>query len=208
MAITYPISFPTTIGIQNFSMKLRSVVARTESPFSLVDQVVQYPGERWEISVGLPPLSYDDAEEFKAFLMKLGGKYGTFTIGDPARSSSPRGSWATSGSILVKGASQTGNTLIIDGLTPSQTNIARAGDYIQIGTGSATRLHKVVEDADSNASGEATLTIVPKLRASPADNAAVITSGAVGLFRLTSNLNGWDTDPESDSISFSAIEVL
>lgn len=110
---------------------------------------------------------------------------------------------------LVMGAAQTGGDLITDGWLASQTNIMSAGDWLQIGTGSGARLHKVLQGANSNASGEATLLLWPKLRASPADNAAVIVQNPVGLFALADNERQWSIDEaKMYGISFSAVEVL
>ncbi len=110
---------------------------------------------------------------------------------------------------LVNGADQTGATLAVDGLQPSKADVFKAGDYFQIGTGSSSRLHMVTADADSNASGEATLDIWPPLRSSPADNAAVTVSSPKGVFRLTENVTGWDIDAaRTYGITLKAIEVI
>ena len=110
---------------------------------------------------------------------------------------------------LVNGADQTGATLAVDGLQASKTDVFKAGDYFQVGTGSSSRLHMVTADADSNASGEATLDIWPPLRSSPADNAAVTVSSPKGVFRLTENVTGWDIDAaRTYGITLKAIEVI
>ena len=208
--VSYPLDFPSTLGIQNFSMKLRTAVARTESPFSYAEQVVKHSGEMWQIDAQLPYMGREKAEYYNAFLMKLRGRWGTFLIGDPA-GYNPRGSWENTGSVLVKGAGQTGDQLVIDGFVAGRSGVVKAGDYFQLGTGTSSRLYKALDDADSNVSGEVTLTIAPTLRASPADNAALIFVNARGLFRLSENLQGWDIDPEGAgtySIRFSAMEAL
>ncbi len=68
-------------------------------------------------------------------------------MGDPVNTS-PRG--AATGTPLVKGASQTGNTLTTDGWTTGVTGILKAGDWIQLGTGSTSTLHKLQQAADSD----------------------------------------------------------
>lgn len=206
MPVTYPIDFPTNIGLSSFRMGLRTAVPRSESPYSFVEQVVKFSGEIWEIECGLPRIFRDDAAAFDAFLLKLRGRWGTFLIGDP-NGYNPRGSWA--GTSLVNGGGQTGDTLNLKGFTPSQTNVAREGDYLQLGTGSNSRLHKVVANANSDGSGNASLLIAPNIRTSPANNATIITTGARGKFRLAENLNGFGIDVESTyQISFKAIEAL
>lgn len=203
MPITYPLDFPTGLVAQ-FQMGLRTAVARVESPFSLKEQVYKYSGELWEIEVGLALLPRDLAEQFNAFLLKLRGQTGTFTMGNP-NAAAPRGSWG--GTPLVKGAGQTGDTLLIDGLPTSTANVVRQGDYFQIGTGANTRLYQALDDANSNGSGEVTLTIAPTLKGSPADNAPVIYNNAKGLFRLNGNIQPFQINNNSFySMSFTATE--
>jgi len=192
MAITYPLALPTAVGIERLDMRLVSVVAVATSPFTLSQQVYAHPGQRWQAEVRVPAISgRADADAWISFLVAMRGQFGTATFGDPLRAT-PRG--VGTGTPLVNGGSQTGRALVTDGWTPSQAGIMRAGDYIQIGTGANTRLHMVVEDAASNGSGQATLSIEPALRASPLDNQAVITSSPVGLWRLSSNDIGWSLE--------------
>lgn len=109
----------------------------------------------------------------------------------------------------VDGGSQTGNSLDTGGWTPSVTNILRAADYIQIGTGANTRLHKVLNDVNSDFSGKCTLDIWPKLRASPVDEELIIKSNTKGLFRLDQNEHVLDISPRPIyRINFTASEVL
>lgn len=85
------------------------------------------------------------------------------------------------GTPVVNGASQTGDTLAIDGWGASQSNVMRAGDVFTVAGDNA--VYMVGEDADSNGSGEVTLNISPALRVSPADGAALTISGVT--FRAT-----------------------
>lgn len=206
MAITYPISFPSNLGVSSFKYGMRHAVGSLESPFSFTEQVIKFSGQKWEIQVTLPNMFRSDAEAFNTFLLKLGGKYGTFLIGDP-NGKTPLGSWG--GTPLVKGAGQTGNELLIDGLPTSTNGVAKAGDWIQLGTAGNARLYKVLEDANSNGSGEVTLLLSPNLRVSPADNQAVIYQNAVGCFRLAENYNPIDINNNSVyNITFRATEAL
>jgi hypothetical protein len=104
---------------------------------------------------------------------------------------------------LVKGAGQTGETLLVDGFSAGAT--VKAGDYLQIGD----RLYKVLLDA-TESSGEITLDIWPRLRESPADNAVVTTSAAKGLFRLASNTQGWALQGSGlrYTLAFGAVEAI
>lgn len=154
----------------------------------------------------IPPLPRGSAEDWVAFLMKMKGQRGTFLMGDPAGKT---GRGALSGTPLVNGGGQTGNTLNIDGCGANVSFWVRVGDYIQLGTGANARLHKVLNNETSNASGQVTLDIWPDLRTSPADNSAVIVSNTVGLWRLSSNQVDWDINAASFyGIQFDCEEAL
>jgi hypothetical protein len=77
------------------------------------------------------------------------------------------------GTPLVMGGSQTGTSLVIDGCTANVTKWAAGGDVIKIA--GLTPLYRVRDDANSNGSGQVTLTITPAIPvgSSPADNAAI-----------------------------------
>jgi len=209
MAITYPLTFPTHTGVKSANFIARNVVGNSLSPFTFTQQVQKLQGQRWEADISLPLMERANAEQWISFFVKLNGSYGTFLMGDP-NGATPRGSASSdAGTPLVNGASQTGTDLAIDGLPASATGYLKAGDYIQLGSGATTQLYKVLDDVDSNASGEATLTIWPDLRSSPADDAAVTVSGAKGLFRLTTNVTDWQINAAGFyQLSFGAAEAL
>ena len=195
MAISYPLSTPTNETIQRVSFFARNTVAVSQSPFTYAQQVHKWQGQRWEADVTLPPMKRADAEEWISFLIKLKGSYGTFLLGDPS-AVTPRGTASSSpGTPVVNGASQTG--------------YLKAGDYIQLGSGASAKFHKVLEDTDTDGSGNATLTIFPDLRSSPADDATVVVTNAKGVFRLSDNLINWNVDEASVyGITFGCAESL
>jgi len=204
--ITYPLTLPSHTGIAQISFRAINTVGVSQSPFTYKQQVVAHSGQRWEADITLPPMRRSDAEQWVAWLMSLRGRLGTFNLGDPV-GATPRGS--AGGTPLVNGASQLGGTLEIDGCTASQTGWLKAGDYIQLGSGGTATLHKVLQDADSNASGEVTLEIWPYVRSAPSDNATVVTSNTVGHFRLASNEQNWNIDQAAIyGITFGAVEAI
>lgn len=205
MPISYPLNFPA-VGIRNVTIRARTVVGLNSSPFTGQQQVYKHQGQWWEMEVTLPPMKRADAEQVAAFLVKLNGRFGTFTFGDPLNTA-PRG--VGTGTPLVNGAGQTGTDLVTDGWTPNTTGILRAGDWIQLGTGSSSRLHKVLDDVNSNGSGNATLTLFPDLRTSPADNAAITVSSPKGLWRLAANEVDYSIDEASIyGMTFACVEAL
>lgn len=130
-------------------------------------------------------------------------------MGDPNGATARGSASSSAGTPVVKGASQTGSSLIIDGVPASATGYLKAGDYISLGTGTSTRLYKVLDDANSNGSGEVTVEIFPDLRTSPADDATVTVASAKGTWRLTSNQTDWSIDTISlYGLTFACEEAL
>ena len=149
------------------------------------------------------------AEEFTSFLTKLNGREGTFLMGDP-NGATPRGlADGAPGTPLVNGGSQVGDTLVCDGAPNGVTGYLLEGDYVQLGTVGTSRLYKVLDDVDSDGSGNFTLNIWPDLRTSPSNDEVLIVENAVSVFRLAANASMWDLQPGVFySISLSAIEAL
>lgn len=202
MSITYPLTIPSSISPKRVRLFSINAVAVARSPFDFTTQVQEFSGQSWSAEVSYPDMTREQAEEFNSFLLSLMGQVGTFYLGDPL-GKSPRG--VATGTPKVNGASQTGNQIITDGWSNSITGILLAGDYLQLGQ----RLYKVLQDVDSNGSGQATIDIFPRLVESPADNETVITENCVGIFRLASNINSiFDSNEERlYNISFSCIEA-
>lgn len=202
MAITYPINLPSTPAPSEIRIAPRSIVAVAVSPFSGAQQAYQHQGQFWQADISLPPMRLETAAPWMAAFLQLNGRYGTFRLGNAAMRT-PRG--AATGTPLVKGASQTGQSLITDGWTAGVTGILKQGDYLQV----EDRLYMVMVDANSDGSGNATLDIWPRLRSAPADNAAITVSNCKGLFRLTSNEMPWvHKSAGIVELSFSAVEAI
>jgi hypothetical protein len=210
VTITYPLAFPTHTGLRGVRLRQRTVVAASYSPFTRQRQVQEFPGQWWEADITLPPMLRADAERWIAWLVSLNGVKGTWLMGH-SDYAAPRGTAAAlPGTPLVKGAGQTGTALLFDGAPTSQLGYLLAGDMIQLGSGSSSHLHKVLTDANSNASGEVTVDIWPRLRASPADNDPVTVTAAKGQFSLPPGAAAdWSVNElRHYGIGFSAMEVV
>ena len=195
MAITYPLNTPTTLGIESIKLRTVNVSTISESPFTLQQQVISYTtAERWEADVNIPNVRRDLSAEWVSMLVALRGPIGTFLLGDPDYAS-PRGT-ATS-------ATLSGN-LGSYSPTITMTGTLLAGDYIQLGSGSTAKLHKVLQDR----SGGGTIEIWPALRTNYT-NATVTLSSPKGLFRLATSGTEWGIDSKSSyGISFAAVEAI
>lgn len=207
MAISYPLALPAiTRGFMRVVFRQLSSVGVSSSPFSKEQQVYVHQGECWGADAVYAPLKVRaDAEDVIGWLAALNGQEGTLLLGDPVYTT-VRGTWS-GGTPLVNGASQTGKTLAIDGVGASAT--VKRGDKFQLGSGASTRLHMVTADGTANGSGQITLDIWPRLRASPGDNDPLTISSPKGLFRLASNVRDWSVElAQVYGISFSCVEAL
>ncbi len=207
MAISYPLSMPTTVGPSNVTFYATHATSVSRSPFTFASQVQSYTGQMLGATVTLPSMKRAEAEEWVCFLLSLKGQYGTFHLGDP-NGSTPRGS--AGGTPLVNGAHTVGiSTISIKGATANQTNWIRVGDYLSVGVGNTRRLHKALANANSSAGGIVSVDIWPDLREALADNAAVTLTSAKGAFRLSSNQQSWDINEISSyGITFDCEEAL
>lgn len=206
MSISYPLSLPTNKKLARIRLTANDIVGVSQSPFTGAQQVYQYTGQFWEAEISLPPMKRADAEYWVSFLLKLNGAYGTFLLGDP-NGATARG--VATGTPFVNGGNQSGNELITDGWTPSVNGILKAGDYIQIGSAAAAKLHKVLDDVDTDSGGNATLTLWPAIRTPLADDSQIIISDAKGVFRLSSNSQSFSIDEATFyGITFAAREAL
>ena len=195
MAISYPLNTPTTIGIESIELRAVNAVAVSQSPFTYKQQVISHQGQVWSASVSIPSVRRDLAADWKAMLVALKGSVGTFLLGDPDYVT-PRGT--VSGTPTLSGTA--GDSTV----SVTMTGTLLAGDYIQLGTGSAARLHQVLVDQ----SGSGNLEIWPDLR-STYSGETVIYSSPKGVFRLGNSSTSWSIDNASFyGISFEAIEAL
>ena len=194
MAISYPLDTPTSIGIESIELRAVNAVATSQSPFTYKQQIIGHAGQKWEASITIPSVHRDKAAQWKAMLVALKGPTGTFLLGDPDYAT-PQG---TVSSCTLTGV--TGNETV----TVTMTGTLKAGDYIQLGSGSTAKLHQVLVDR----SGNGPLEIWPALRANYT-NGVVVFNEAKGLFRLADTTTSWSINNSSIySISFEAVEAI
>jgi hypothetical protein len=175
------LTFPTIRGPAGASYRLRGNTQTHRSPLDGTAQTLEMPGSVWELSVRWDTLHSDDARVLGAFLAELRGAAGRFTYSPAAWQ--PRRSTG-GGTPLIKGAGQSGTTLLTDGWSVS-VNVMRKGDWLSyVDSSGRTRLHMMTADVSSNGSGEASLVITPPIRRAGADNAAVEVVAPAGVFRL------------------------
>jgi hypothetical protein len=205
MAITYPRDLPSHTRIRSIELRAISATALSQSPFTFQSTAYEYAGQMWQADIQLPPMRRSDAEVWVAWLLSLRGRAKDFLLGDPMNCL-PRGQAATfPGTPII--TDQTGGTITVTGASVSKTDWLLPGDYIQIGSASTATLHKVLESADTDASGDVTLEVWPYVRGTRSGSVTV--SNAVGRFRLASNEQAWSINEASIyGITFGAMEAI
>ena len=194
MALTYPLSTPTGIGIAQIELSAANTTSTSSSPFTYKQQVISYGGQQWSASVRIPSVRRDLSAPWKAMLIGLKGQVGSFLLGDPDYVT-PQGT-ATTGTLT--------GSIATDTVTVTLDGTLLAGDYIQLGTAGNAKLHTVLQDQ----SGNGTLEIWPALRQTYT-NETIILSSPKGVFRLSEGVTSWSINNVSAyGISFEAVEVI
>ncbi len=194
MAITFPITLPTTPGFTTSKFRLTAHTTVHPSILDRTETVLERGGAMWSGAFSLPPMLRPAASVWLAKLVSLRGRYGTFYGFDPD-AKTPQGTVSVA---TVNGASQTGRTLNV-----TMTGTLLAGDFFHFT--STGRYHMVVEDQ----SGSGTLEIEPALRESPANAEVLVWTNPRVKMRLITDITEWDADLMAVfGISFAGIEDL
>jgi len=183
-----------------------SLIANTQtftSPLNKSVQTSELPGARWKASVTWSNLVEADARAMKAFLARLRGMAGRFYLYDHSH---PMPSGTAAGTPLVKGASQTGNTLNTDGWTANQSGLLLPGDYLGVNG----QMVMVTEPASADSGGNATITFEAPLRSSPADNLGIVTyQPTCTMMLIDDEQDQIEFDPERrPSVSIQCVEAF
>jgi hypothetical protein len=177
-------TWPTALIPSSSDWRLISNTAAFSSPLTGSTQTLARGGDRWACTLTFNALADTNRRTLMAFLARLRGQAHRVVLPDHAYTRAG----TLAGTPLVKGAAQTGVSLLIDGCTNDTTLLA--GDLFTVNN----ELKMVVADS-TVAGGEITVAFVPPLRTSPADNAPVTVAAPTGTFLLTSNTVGWSNNP-------------
>lgn len=198
-------SLPSTPGPRTITTRFVSNSASFPSPLTGATQVSSRNGGVWEIEYEMPPMSRKQSGAWLSLMAKLNGPGAGVYVGPRASNvidfyvagadyrndesatldldfvgGDYKLRWITVPLPLVKGASQTGASLITDGW--SEGDGLNAGDYICFENGTYRELHIVTADGFADSSGDLTLAIAPNIRRSPADNNAITIIAPTGEF--------------------------
>ena len=197
-------AFPTTKKPRVFNF-MSNRPNNTAYTLSGKRSVKQFSAQYFSFSVQMPPMNQADFQAFYAFLVKQQGSFQTFTFEYPLDN---QGADKGETDILVNGALAIGSTTIaMDGFNASTTGVLKAGDFIKFAND--TKIYMVTADADSNASGQADISIEPPLQDAVVDNEAVTVNKPSFKVALVQDDVLYSTDASGFfSLSFDVREVL
>ena len=196
-------TFPTSPEASRINIKSVSPTFVSTS-HSFKEQRRRRGGHRWLLEIEFPPMTRSEFAPVYAFAVKQRGQYETFTYYPPTVSS-PQGT--ATGTPVVNGAQSAGdNTIVTDGWSNSITAL-KAGDFLKFA--GHDKVYMVVEDATSDGSGNATLTIEPPLRSSVADDEGITVSDVPFTVRFADDIAEFDGGaPNIFSFNMGLIEVV
>jgi len=194
------ITFPAGLAPTRARFAMTAPARMHVSPFTGAVQTSSRGGDAWKCTLEWDNLTDDSLRrELQATLIQLVTLEDRVSISPYGHSN--RGTYG--GTPVIKGASQTGKSIAIDGATTGVTGWAKAGDFVEI----SGQLVQVVEDAASDGLGNVTLLVRPSIRTAPADNDPVDVTTPLGTFMLASPEVGWSISSgpafSSFSVSFS-----
>ena len=204
------LTMPATPEFASANFRLIANTQTFRSPLDGTVQTLELTGARWRANYNLPVMTRAEAAAWQAFLASLKGQSGRFFGFDPA-ARTPRGS--ALGTPLVVGASETGESIATDGWDINETGLLLPGDFFEVNG----ELKLVTASVDSDGGGAATISFVPSLRASPANNAPITTANPRCTMMLeTDDSAAWDAEPGASAgvatplyaISFVGVEAF
>jgi len=197
-------AFPTTKKprVFNFTSNRPNNTAYT---LSGKRSVKQFAAQYFSFSVQMPPMKQTDFQQYYAFLVKQKGSFEDFTFEYPLDN---LGADKGETDILANGVHAIGDsTIAMDGCSVSTDDVLKGGDLIKFS--GHNKVYMVTGDANSNASGQATVSIEPPLQAALADNEAVTVNKPSLTVALVQDDVLYGTDAAGFfTLSFDVREVL
>jgi len=178
------VPLPADLPIAAIELRPNTVVGVSRSPFTGQSQIYRWPGQWWEGTVTLPPMRWEVAKKWAAFLVSLNGPEVAFVlrmdhslrntgITGPAVHGWQGGAGATNGSEWLPVA-KWGSTAV---------GAPEVGDYLYFGIPEGDALHQVtggvVTDGEGNVTG---VNVWPRLRGNKVGHSFAFL--AQGAFRL------------------------
>lgn len=163
-SVIFPDLVPSVSGF-NVVFNTRMAI----SGLNAVEQIIDNPGERWEVSLVYRILRRPEAMLLRSHLHELRGHVNKSVMRDLGHDNAG----ALPGTPVVDGANQYGNVLNIKNVAISQI-VAMPGHRFKLGN----RVHEITRMATSNSSGRATLYLANEILNLTTDNASLETSSS------------------------------
>lgn len=194
MAITYPRDLPRLSDIIQITYRQKTVVGVFRSTFSGIIKSQAHPAQYWELEMQIKPLNRESADEWWSWLVSLNGRekkfYGVMQAPNEMKGAAKN----YTAPVLIGAHSRGATSLSVLGPTFT-TNYLTNGDFIQLGTGTDSRLYMVLETVSTGGTGQITFDIWPMLGTDYADAATVTVVNPKGVFRLAENMQEILQDP-------------
>jgi hypothetical protein len=147
-----------TFKITEFSSVVSSQVVDVRTPGARYNRSRVEGNKKpyWMFELTSTPLPYEEAMGVSAHLDSLNGSLEIFTMPPPLPALAVR-TGLTIHTASVKGS----NILYVGGFTANQLSSAKAGDYMQLA--GHQKAYRIVENANADATGEASITVTPRL---------------------------------------------
>ncbi len=194
-----PVNLPATPGPVEIAIRQIDFGGTLTPGLGGPTQRINRNGNRFAVSVKLPPMKPIDARAWLAAL-NLGVQQGVrwrlrqveLLPGSP-------------GAVRVNGGGQAGSSLVVDGANPNYP--FRLGQFFSLLHADQYYLHQIAAPVNANNSGQATLTIVPPLRVEPADNDVIEIGQPIVEGLLADNGFEWSIDrARLAGIAFTIVE--
>gem|GEM_PF-1165289 len=179
------VELPAELPISAIELRPNTVVGVSRSPFTGHSQVYRWPGQWWEATVTLPPMHWETAKQWAAFLLSLNGPEVAFTLPlhRTFRSTGLTGG-AAHGWAVGTGA-QVGSAWLPVGKWDSMaTGAPHIGDYLYVPLSvGGDCLYQVTGGVVTDGAGDVTgMNVWPRLREAVAGHSFAFL--AQGTFRL------------------------
>ena len=200
MSGSFPTSPPASrVNIKSIGPTLVSVTQ------NLKRQVRRRGGQRWLLEVEFPPMTRSEFAPIYAFAMKQQGQFETFTYVPPVISTSQGD---TTENPVVDGALSVGvSSATIDGLTASETDIIKAGDFFKFSGHS--KIYMATADMDADGTGHGTLNFAPNLLNAVANDETITFASVPFTVAFADDVTQFNTDVSAlYGFSMSLVEVF
>lgn len=208
MAIVYPLDVPLQF-VQEVNVDLATTSTYAKSDFTYRGVVQEYEGSAWKLSLSYRLLNRTRAQPVLAFKDALKGPVGTFVMKFPGYDQPLGAAKNAASSPTVNGSGQAGSEeLTIGSATPSIDDWLVEGDIIQVGPSSRPHWHRVLNNVDTDGSGNATIDVAPAIREGTLDGDQISYTSPLCLFRLVELVPVGIRKPVLHSFDLECFEAL